>query len=92
MSDLVRWPDTEVQKAEVLLRTAVDELLRCPEERKEAATHEALSKLRPHLESALEALEAIGGTRGLDDEAIAKRKAFTTLWDLAGQPADRSAS
>ena len=92
LSDLVRWPDSEVKKGEVLLRSTVDELLRCPKERKEAATREALAKLRPHLEVALEALEAVGRTRGLDDEAMAKRKAFRTLLGLAGQPSDRSVS
>jgi hypothetical protein len=89
LSDLVRWPDSDVKRAEVLLRATVDELLRCPAERKEAATREALARLRSHLEVALEALKAIGRTRGLDDEAIAKREAFTRLLDLAGQPADR---
>ena len=86
MSDLVRWPDSDVKRAEVLLRATVDELLRCPQERKEAATREALAKLRSHLEVAL---ESIGRTRGLDDEAIAKREAFRRLLDLAGQPAER---
>jgi len=61
LSDLVRWPDSEVKKAEVLLQTTVDGLLRCPKERKETATREALAKLRPRLEVALEALESIGG-------------------------------
>jgi hypothetical protein len=87
LSDLVRWPDSDAKRAEVLLRITVDELLRCPAERKEAATREALAKLRPHLEVALEALETIGRTRGLNDEVNAKREAFMTLLDLAGQPA-----
>ena len=87
MSDLVRWPDSDAKRAEVLLRTTVDKLLRCPAEHKEAATREALAKLRPHLEVALEALETIGRTRGLNDELIAKREAFMMLLDLAGQPA-----
>jgi hypothetical protein len=89
LSDLVRWPDSDVKRAEVLLRATVDELLRCPKERKEAATREALAKLRLHLEVALEALERIGRIGGLDDEVIAKREAFRRLLDLAGQPADR---
>jgi hypothetical protein len=72
LSDLVRWPDSDAKRAEVLLQTTVDELLRCPTERKEVATREALAKLRPHLEVALEALETIGRTRGLNDEVNAK--------------------
>jgi hypothetical protein len=76
----------------VLLRTTVDKLLRLPAEHKEAATREALVKLRPHLEVALEALETIGRTRGLNDELIAKREAFMMLLDLAGQPAHWGAS
>jgi hypothetical protein len=87
LSDLVRWPDSDAKRAEVLLQTTVDELLRCPAERKEVATREALAKLRPHLEVALEALETIGRRRGLNDEVIAKREAFMMLLDLAGQPA-----
>ena len=87
MSDLVRWPDSDAKRAEVLLRITVDELLRCPAGRKEAATREAAAKLRPHLEVALEALETIGRRRGLNDEVIAKREAFMMLLDLAGQPA-----
>jgi hypothetical protein len=87
LSDLVRWPDSDAKRAEVLLQTTVDELLRCPTERKEVATREALAKLRPHLEVALEALETIGRRRGLNDEVIAKREAFMMLLDLAGQPA-----
>jgi hypothetical protein len=89
LSDLVCWPDSDVKRAEVLLRATVDELLQCPQERKEAATREALAKLRSHLEVALEALEAIGRRRGLDDEAIAKREAFRRLLDLARQPAEQ---
>ena len=87
MSDLVCWPDSDVKRAEVLLQITVDELLRCPAGRKEAATREAAAKLRPHLEVALEALETIGRRRGLNDEVIAKREAFMMLLDLAGQPA-----
>jgi hypothetical protein len=87
LSDLVRWPDSDAKRAEVLLRITVDELLRCPAERKEAATREALAKLRPQLEVALEALETIGRMRGLNDKVNAKREAFMTLLDLAGQPA-----
>ena len=89
MSDLVRWPDSDVKRAEVLLQVTLDRLLRCPAERKEEATREALVKLRPHVEAALEALETIGRMSGLDDEMIAKRGAFVMLLDLAGRPPDR---
>jgi hypothetical protein len=85
LSNLVRWPDSDVKRTEVLLQITVDDLLRYPDERKEAATREALVKLRPHIEVALEALETIGQTSGLDDEVIAKREAFMRLLDLAGQ-------
>jgi hypothetical protein len=89
LSDLVRWPDSDVKRAEVLIQITVDKLLRYPAERKEEATREALVKLRPHIEVALEALETIGRMRGLDDEMIVKRGAFMMVLDLAGQPADR---
>jgi hypothetical protein len=88
LSDLIRWPDSALLRAEVLLQITVDDLLRYPAERKEEATREALMKLRPHLEVAMEALETIGRTRGLDDEVIAKREAFMRLLDLAWQPAE----
>jgi hypothetical protein len=88
MSDLVRWPDSDVKRAEVLIQITLDKLLRYPAERKEEATREALVKLRPHVEAALEALETIGRMRGLDDEMIVKRGAFMMVLDLAGQPGD----
>jgi hypothetical protein len=89
MSDLVRRPDSDVKRAELLLRITLDRLLRYQAGRKEEATREALVKLRPHVEAALEALETLGRMRGLDDEMIVKRGAFMMLLDLAEQPADR---
>jgi hypothetical protein len=89
LTNHVRWPDSEVKKAELLLVIAVDGLLRCPAERKEAATREALVKLRPYLQEALEALETIGRVRGLTDEELVQREAFMMLLDLAGQPDHR---
>ena len=85
MTNHVRWLDSEVKRAELLAREMVDGLLRCPAERKEAATHEALVNLRPHLQGALEALETIRRVRGLTDEELAQREAFMMLLDLAGQ-------
>ena len=85
MTNHVRWPDSEVKKAELLVREMVDGLLRCPAERKEAATREALVRLKPHLQGTLEALETIRRVRGLTDEELAQREAFMMLLDLAGQ-------
>ena len=86
MTNHVRWPDSEVKKAELLVREMVDGLLRCPAERKEAATREALVRLKPHLEAAVEALETIGRERPLTDEEFVRRREFMLLllaasWD-----------
>jgi hypothetical protein len=89
LTNHVRWPDSEVKKAELLAQEMVDGLLRCPAERKEAATHEALVNLRPYLQGALEALETIGRVRGLTDEEIVQRGAFMMLLDLSGRPDHR---
>jgi len=83
----LRGSDFRAERVQSLILETVDSLMLCPAERKEEATREALAKLRPHLEVALEALETIGRTRGLNDEVIAKREAFMMLLDLAGQPA-----
>src|SRR5215212_9036300 len=50
-----------------------------PPERREEATHEAFSELRPHVEAELEALETLEWLRDLTDEEIARRQAFTML-------------
>jgi hypothetical protein len=89
LSNSVRWPDTEVKRVETLVLETADGLLRCPANRKEAATHEALVKLRPYLQGALEALETIGRVRGLTDKELAQRGAFMMLLDLAGPPDHR---
>jgi hypothetical protein len=86
MSNSVRWPDSEVERVQMLVLEEVDALLRCPAEHKEAATHEALSKLELHLKGALEALEIIGQARGLTEEEFAWRGAFMMLLDVARQP------
>jgi hypothetical protein len=50
--------------------------LRCPPERRKDATHEALWKLRPHVEAELEALETLEWLRDLTNEELARRRAF----------------
>jgi len=59
--------------------------LRCPPEQREEATHEALLKLRPHVEAELEALETLEWLRDLTDEEIARRRAFTMLVSVVRQ-------
>jgi Fic family protein len=53
--------------------------LRCSPEWREEATHEAFSKLRPHVEAELEALETLEWLRELTDEELARRRAFAML-------------
>src|SRR5215208_5119581 len=72
-------PGSEVQRLPLLVQETVDGLMRCPAERKEAATREALSKLRPHIEAGLEELETLEGLVGLTDEELARQEAFIML-------------
>jgi hypothetical protein len=78
--------DFEVERAQLLVQEMIDSLFRCPAERKEAATREALVRLKPHLEAAVEALETIGRERPLTDEEFVRRREFMLLllaasWD-----------
>jgi Fic family protein len=59
--------------------------LRCPPERREEATHEAFSKLRPHVEAELEALETLEGLRDLTEEELARRQVFAMLISVVRQ-------
>ena len=86
MANPVDWANSEVERVQELVLEEVDALLRCPAESKEAATHEALSRLEPHLERALEALETVGQLRRLTEEEFARRGAFMMLLDLSGLP------
>jgi hypothetical protein len=75
----LRWSDSKAERVQSLVLEKVDSLLRCPAERKEEATHEAFSKLRPHVEAELVALETLEWLRDLTDEELARRRAFTML-------------
>jgi hypothetical protein len=69
----------KVERAEAALIETVEDLMRYPPERKTAASSEALSQLRPHVETALEALETIERRRSLTEEECVRRKAFKML-------------
>jgi hypothetical protein len=79
----LRWSDSKVERVQSLVLDKVDSLLRCPAELNEAATHEALSKLRPHVETELEALETLEWLRDLTDEELARQRAFMTFLSVA---------
>jgi hypothetical protein len=81
----LRWPDSKVERVQSLVLERVDSLLRYPAERKDEATHEALSKLRPHVVAELEALETLEWLRDLTDEELARRRAFMILLSVARQ-------
>jgi hypothetical protein len=83
LTNTVRWADSEVKKTEVLVREMVDDLLRCPAERKEAAAREVLVTLRPHLKAAVEALETIGRERLLTNVEFVRRREFMLLVSAA---------
>jgi hypothetical protein len=72
----LRWSESRAERVRSLVLEKVASLLRCPLERREEATHEAFSKLRPHVEAELEALESLEGLRDLTDEELARRRAF----------------
>ena len=59
--------------------------MRCPPERREEATHEAFSKLRPHVEAELEALESLEWLRDLTEEELARRQVFAMLISVVRQ-------
>ena len=70
----LRESDSKVERVQSLVLEKVASLLRCPVERRKEATHEALSKLRPHVEAELEALETLEWVRDLTDEELDQRK------------------
>src|SRR5215210_5332600 len=79
MTHPLRLSDSRVERVQSLVLEKVDSLMRCPAELKEEATHAALSKLRPHVEAALEELETLEWLRDLTDEELARRQAFMLL-------------
>ena len=78
MTHPLRSSDSKAERVQSLVLEKVTSLLRCLAEREEA-THEAFSKLRPHVEAELEALETLEWLRDLTDEELARRRAFTML-------------
>ena len=75
----LRESDSKVQRLQSLVLEKVDSLLRCPAGRKGRATHEALSKLKPHVEAQLEALETLDWLRDLTDEELERQRVFMKL-------------
>jgi hypothetical protein len=71
---LLRESDSKVERVQSLVLEKVDSLLRCPAEPKDEATHEALSKLKPHVEAEWDALETLDWPRDLTDEELDQRK------------------
>jgi predicted HTH transcriptional regulator len=81
----LRWSESRAERVQSLVLEKVASLLRCPPERREEATHEAFSKLRPHVEAELEALETLEGLRDLTDEELARRQVFAMLISVVRQ-------
>jgi hypothetical protein len=72
--------ERRVEAADALLRETVKLLSRrCPSDLLEAAAHDDLVYLRPHLEEALAATVDIERRRPLTDEELARRRAFKML-------------
>ena len=76
MTHTLRWSVSRAERVQSLVLEKVASLLRCPPERRKDATHEAFSKLRPHVEAELEALETLEWLRDLTNEELARRRAF----------------
>jgi len=76
LTHTLRWSVSRAERVQSLVLEKVASLLRCPPERRTDATHEALSKLRPHVEAELEALETLEWLRDLTNEELARRRAF----------------
>jgi hypothetical protein len=89
----LRWSESRAERVRSLVLEKVASLLRCPLERREEATHEAFSKLRPHVEAELEALESLEGLRDLTEEELARRQVFAMLVSVLrqGEEANRPA-
>jgi Fic family protein len=81
----LRWSDSRAERVRSLVLGKFAGLLRCPPERREEATHEAFSKLRPHVEAELEALETMEGLRDLTEEELDRRQVFAMLVSVVGQ-------
>jgi predicted HTH transcriptional regulator len=81
----LRWSESRAGRVQSLVLRKVASLSRCPPERRKEATHEAFSKLRPHVEAELEALESVEGLRDLTDEELARRQVFAMLISVVRQ-------
>ena len=79
MRDPLRESDSKAERVQSLVVEKVESLLRCPAERRKEARHEAFSKLRPHVEAELEALETLEWLRDLTDEELDRQRAFMML-------------
>jgi hypothetical protein len=87
LANPVGGTESEVERVRELVRLEVDAQLRCPAEGKETVTHEALSRLDPHLKRALESLETIIRAREFTEEELAGRGGLCCCWTLPSSPA-----
>ena len=85
LTHTLRWSDSRAQRVRSLVLEKVAGLLRCPPERREEATQEAFSKLRPHVKAELEALESLERLRDLKEEELARRRVFAMLVSVLRQ-------
>ena len=85
MTHTLRWSDSRSERVRSLVLEKVAGLLRCPPERREEATHEAFSKLRPHVKAELEALESLERLRDLTEEELTRRQVFAMLVSVVRQ-------
>jgi hypothetical protein len=85
LTHTLRWSDSRAERVRSLVLEKVASLLRYPPERRKDATHEAFSKLRPHVEAELEALESLEWLRDLTEEELDRRQVFALLISVVRQ-------
>jgi hypothetical protein len=85
LTHTLRWSDSRAERVRSLVLAKVTCLLRCPPERREEATHEAFSKLSPHVKAELEALDSLEALRDLREEELARRQVFARLISVVRQ-------
>jgi hypothetical protein len=76
LTPTLRWSVSRAERVQSLVLEKAASLLRCPPERRKDATHEAFSKLRPHVEAELEALETLEWLRDLTNEELVRQRVF----------------
>ena len=88
MRTSLRWPHSRAERVYSLVLEVLDGLPRrsgSAEQHRPALPRGVLSKLRPHVEAELEALETLEWLRDLTGEELARRRAFVRFLAAIGR-------